>query len=29
VARAISEIIFKNQGVFLKICGPQLDFGQV
>jgi hypothetical protein len=26
VARAISGNIFENQGVFLKICGPQLDF---
>jgi hypothetical protein len=26
VARAISGIIFKNQGVFVKICGPRLDF---
>jgi hypothetical protein len=29
VARAIFGIIFKNQGVFLKIWGPLLDFGQV
>jgi hypothetical protein len=29
VARAVSGIIFENQGVFLKICGPRLDFGQV
>jgi hypothetical protein len=26
VARVISGIIFENQRVFLKICGPQLDF---
>jgi hypothetical protein len=26
VARVVSEIVFENQSVFLKIRGPRLDF---
>jgi hypothetical protein len=26
VTRAIFGIIFENQGVFIKICGPRIDF---